>query len=45
MQVFGQTLDDIIASIGALDVEWMDELAALAIARLPAFFWACRKIR
>lgn len=34
MQVFDQTLDDIIASIGALDVEWMDELAAAAIARL-----------
>jgi hypothetical protein len=36
MQVIQQTLDDLVASLGPLPVEWMDEIAANAIARLTA---------
>jgi hypothetical protein len=34
MQVIEQTLDDLVANLGPLPVEWMDEIAANAIARL-----------
>jgi hypothetical protein len=36
MQVIQQTLDELVASLGPLPVEWMDEIAANAIARLTA---------
>jgi len=36
MQVIDQTLDDVVASLSPLTVEWMDEIAASAIARLAA---------
>ena len=36
MQVVDQTLDDVVASLSPLTVEWMDETAANAIARLSA---------
>jgi hypothetical protein len=36
MQVIDQTLDDVVASLSPLDVEWMDEMAANAIAKLSA---------
>lgn len=36
MRVIDQSLEDIIASLSALDVEWMDETAANTIARLTA---------
>jgi hypothetical protein len=36
MEVIDQTLDDVVASLSPLAVEWMDETAANAIARLAA---------
>ena len=36
MQVIEQTLDDLVANLGPLPVEWMDEIAANAITRLTA---------
>jgi DpnII restriction endonuclease len=36
MQVIQQSLDDLVASLTPLAVEWMDEIAANAIARLTA---------
>jgi len=32
MRIIDQTLDDVTASLSPLDVEWMDDLAANAIA-------------
>lgn len=34
MQVVEQTLEDVLASLSPLDVDWMDETAAAAIAKL-----------
>lgn len=34
MQVIEQTIDDVVASLSPLAVEWMDEVAASAIAKL-----------
>ncbi len=34
MQVLDQTLDEVVASLSPLAVEWMDEIAAKAIAKL-----------
>jgi hypothetical protein len=36
MQVVDQTLDDVVASLSPLTVEWMDETATNAIAKLAA---------
>jgi hypothetical protein len=36
MQVIDQTLDDVVASLSPLTVEWMDDTAANAIAKLSA---------
>ena len=36
MRIIDQTLDDVTASLSPLDVEWMDDLAANAIAKLSA---------
>ncbi len=36
MQVIDQTLDDVVASLSPLAVEWMDDTAANAIAKLTA---------
>lgn len=36
MQVIDQTLDDVVASLSPLVVEWMDETASNAIAKLTA---------
>lgn len=36
MLIVDQTLDEVLASLSPLDVEWMDEMAANTIARLTA---------
>ncbi len=36
MLIIDQTLDEVLASLSPLDVEWMDEMAANTIARLTA---------
>lgn len=36
MQVIDQTLDDVVASLSPLTVDWMDDMAANAIAKLSA---------
>jgi hypothetical protein len=36
MQIVDQTLDDVVASLSPLAVDWMDETAASAIAKLTA---------
>lgn len=36
MQVIDQTIEDVVASLSPLNVEWMDEMAAGAIAKLAA---------
>lgn len=36
MKVFDQSLEDILGSLGSLDVEWMDEVAVKAIAKLAS---------
>lgn len=36
MQVVQQNLDDLVATLSPLDVDWMDDVAASAIARLKA---------
>jgi hypothetical protein len=36
MEVVDQALDDVVASLSPLAVEWMDDVAAGAIARLSA---------
>lgn len=36
MQVVEQNIDDVVASLSPLSVEWMDDVAASAIARLSA---------
>ncbi|WP_407052120.1 DpnII family type II restriction endonuclease [Methyloraptor flagellatus] len=36
MQVIDQTLEEVVASLSPLDVDWMDDMAASAIAKLAA---------
>lgn len=33
MQVLDQTIDDVVASLSPLTVDWMDDVAASAIAK------------